>query len=418
MELPCASTGFLESFESLKEIQHDNSGDISKSTATTDPSWGEMDTPFLSILVQVLNMETPLSTSIVQTQAVPAKEGVLPPTPCDILKVSSLDTGIEPTGSAEGVWMEEIYLGPEIKGEKNGLYPDNSLNGWHLKLPPETLKFGHQAGIEKETVLGTGRNAEKEAGFVPQDKMVEEMAAGKADPAFGRNPQVAQMKGGIERILHHALYEQRTPHEESGPSASFRDSGEAISAQVKEGTRETGRSHADFSFSDPTSPERVTGHHARGQESESLEKTPFRNEVLSQIVEKAVLTLRNGQEVMSIRLKPEFLGQLQVKVAAEDHRIALRIVAENPLVKDLIENNIDLLKNSLHNQGLEIDQLDVFVGSESDQNRGPYEGPSLTRIAGEIVSGGLDNSPHETEEEEIPRNARDQAIRNLVDFFV
>jgi len=418
MELPCVTKDFSESFESWMKIQPDQSGSISRSKTTADLPWSESDAPFLSLLMQVLNRETsPLPGSILDTRAVCGKEGVAPPIPFAILKLASLDAGIESLDRAGAGSMEEIDIGPESRGEKCGLWPDHSLNEWNRKFPVETHNLAHQVGMEKEAVLKTAWNAEKEEEFFLQDHILEEESPGKTDLTFRRNPQVGDTKGAIERILHSPLKEERLLQEGMDSLAYTRDSGVPVSGKVEEGAQEACRSHADFSFPDRTSPERVTDLPARWQESESL-KTAFRGEVLNEIVEKAVLMLKNGQKVMRIRLKPEFLGELQVKVTAEHHRVALRIVAENPLVKDLIENNIALLKNSLQNQGLEMDQFDVYVGSESHQNQGWHESPPLTRTAGEPSSESLDGTQQETEEEKIEKNASGDGTPNLVNFFV
>lgn len=89
--------------------------------------------------------------------------------------------------------------------------------------------------------------------------------------------------------------------------------------------------------------------------------------VVAQIVERASLTADGGE--MRIELKPEFLGPLKIRVATENHQVALKIVTSQPMVKEMIESQIHLLKNDLGLQGLHIDKVDVSVARDFD----PYD---------------------------------------------
>jgi len=89
--------------------------------------------------------------------------------------------------------------------------------------------------------------------------------------------------------------------------------------------------------------------------------------VVTQIVDKAGLHAGSGE--MRIELKPEFLGPLKIRVATENHMVTLKIVTEVPMVKEMIESQIHLLKNELGLHGLHIDKVDVSVARDFD----PYD---------------------------------------------
>ena len=101
------------------------------------------------------------------------------------------------------------------------------------------------------------------------------------------------------------------------------------------------------------------------REVNSLEKYD-KSEVLSQIVERAVLSMKGEQREIRINLKPEFLGHLHLKISTDNNQIAIRILTEIPLVREMIESNVGQLKTDLQNQGLEVDKFDVFVSRDSD----------------------------------------------------
>ncbi|MDY6971194.1 MAG: flagellar hook-length control protein FliK, partial [Thermodesulfobacteriota bacterium] len=96
----------------------------------------------------------------------------------------------------------------------------------------------------------------------------------------------------------------------------------------------------------------------------------LQNNTLNQIIERAVLHLKSGQPEIKIDLKPEFLGHLRMLVSTENHQVAIRMMTEVPLAKEIIENNINHLKAELQNHGLQIDKFDVFVSQDSDQSGG------------------------------------------------
>ena len=62
------------------------------------------------------------------------------------------------------------------------------------------------------------------------------------------------------------------------------------------------------------------------------------------------------------------------------------ISAENNLVKQIIENNIHLLRAELLNHGLEIDKFEVSVGQDSGQHNSGNEKTEFTGIEQETES--------------------------------
>ena len=119
------------------------------------------------------------------------------------------------------------------------------------------------------------------------------------------------------------------------------------------------------------------------KEPEQLQK-PFEARVLTQIVEKAVLNLKDSQSEIKINLKPEILGHLKMQISTSDSQVMLRILTETPLVKQIIETNISQLKAALQSFGLEIDECNVSVAHDSHQNRSDYESSFFLKGEGEI----------------------------------
>jgi flagellar hook-length control protein FliK len=108
----------------------------------------------------------------------------------------------------------------------------------------------------------------------------------------------------------------------------------------------------------------------------SAEKT-FQATVMDQIVDKAAMRSNNGRSEIQIQLKPEFLGKVQMNIVAEKDQLAVRIVADQSVVKDIIETHIHHLKTELQNQGLAVEKIEVLVNPDGDPHPG-REQPSQT----------------------------------------
>jgi len=167
-------------------------------------------------------------------------------------------------------------------------------------------------------------------------------------------------------------------------------------------------------FPESRSSDRVsdTGLHAK--ETQLIQK-PLQTEVLTQIVKKAAFNLKNGQTEVKIDLKPEFLGRIQLKISTENHQVMVRML-EIPLVKEIIENNINHLKADLQNHGLEIDKFDVFLTRDSDQHENGHENAKFLKKNGETGEGEADGILAKEMEEEA-QFAEERRGANLIGVF-
>jgi flagellar hook-length control protein FliK len=101
--------------------------------------------------------------------------------------------------------------------------------------------------------------------------------------------------------------------------------------------------------------------------NEKMTSPPSRDpaaDIMRQIV--ARMSMRNDrlQSHMQVRLKPEFLGDVRLQITTENHQVMVRISADSVAVKEMIEQNVVLLKNELQQHGLQIGKFDVFVGHD------------------------------------------------------
>lgn len=91
-----------------------------------------------------------------------------------------------------------------------------------------------------------------------------------------------------------------------------------------------------------------------------------KSDVLKQITSKIKADYKNDLNEIKITLTPEHLGALTIKVSLERGILSARAFVENANVKQLLESNINELKENLKEQGVDFASLDVSVGSDSD----------------------------------------------------
>lgn len=148
----------------------------------------------------------------------------------------------------------------------------------------------------------------------------------------------------------------------------------------------------------------------------------MQTDVIRQIVARMTLRGDSGRPEMQIKLKPEFLGDLRLHITTENQHVMVRITADSPAVKEMIEQNLQFLKSELQQHGLQIDKFDVFVGQENEawKHRQQQNGSHDARRGRQrfSVQGKLD-APEEPEAHRIsgqmPKHS--QIGMKEVDFF-
>jgi len=133
-------------------------------------------------------------------------------------------------------------------------------------------------------------------------------------------------------------------------------------------------------------------------------------EILNQIVRKAELLVKNGQSQMKIELYPEFLGKLTIKVMVEEGAVTAKFITDNHQVKQMLEANLGMLRQSLENQGMRVERAEVDVqlnnGSLFD---GSHEQPEWNWDNRQLTSYAKTNltesSGYQTAQELLPPQA-------------
>jgi flagellar hook-length control protein FliK len=146
-----------------------------------------------------------------------------------------------------------------------------------------------------------------------------------------------------------------------------------------------------------------------------------REEIVQQIVGSAKLRLSNGQNEIRIQLKPEHLGQVRLNISTDQHQVMVKVVAELPVVKELLETNLPQLRSELQGQGLEIDKFDVSVGGDAETQNKEQQTWGQRRSNGRGGTFAQAEEEHQDQDAASDNNPRQQKIKDAVtegvDYF-
>jgi len=86
------------------------------------------------------------------------------------------------------------------------------------------------------------------------------------------------------------------------------------------------------------------------------------NNVVGQIVEHARLVKNSDMSEMIIKLKPEHLGELTLKVAVDNGVVSASFHTNNSEVRGIIEASMQQLRQDMAQQGLKVEYVGVYAG--------------------------------------------------------
>ncbi len=90
--------------------------------------------------------------------------------------------------------------------------------------------------------------------------------------------------------------------------------------------------------------------------------------ITAQIIEKFTMRSFGNQREVHIKLDPPSLGTVRMSVSTSGESVRATIIAENNIVKSVIESNLSQLKESMTHQGVKIDSFNVLVGGNASHS--------------------------------------------------
>ena len=93
-----------------------------------------------------------------------------------------------------------------------------------------------------------------------------------------------------------------------------------------------------------------------------------KSDILNQIGTKMQDLPETGQSKVTIILKPEHLGRIQLEILNTGDGITARMLTENQQVKELLDKNMETLKSQLGAQGVNVNNIKVENTQQTSQN--------------------------------------------------
>lgn len=154
-------------------------------------------------------------------------------------------------------------------------------------------------------------------------------------------------------------------------------------------------------------------------ENPATARTSFEN-IVEQVQNGIKMHFNSQLKEMKIKLQPEELGEVEVKLKIENNIMKAEFVVESQQVKEALESKFDLLKNNLSEKGFQGSEIDVYV---STGDRGGKEAQEKFDFLANKKSQGVRNSVSKSkalnsiEKQSVRRRVTDKGNSSL-DIFV
>lgn len=86
-------------------------------------------------------------------------------------------------------------------------------------------------------------------------------------------------------------------------------------------------------------------------------------EIVTQVVEQIKVQVHADTTEMEVQLNPENLGKVNLTVVAKEGHITAQFVTENEMARQALEGQIQQLRDTLGEQGLKVEQVEVTVSN-------------------------------------------------------
>lgn len=105
----------------------------------------------------------------------------------------------------------------------------------------------------------------------------------------------------------------------------------------------------------------------------ALEAAAQVREIANQIMEQIKITIRPDQTNMELQLNPEHLGRVNLTITEKEGMMTAQFTTQTEVAKEAIESQMAALRESLQNQGIKVEAIEVTVsefGFERNEENG------------------------------------------------
>ncbi len=301
----------------------------------------------------------------------------------DLLKLLSSASSATPDTKAM-TNLEE--LPSKVSGDKNMSAEDllKSLKG--RAIPASNLNQDAKAGSEQMTPVSNQAAAQPAAIRDLPDRTIQAVSVSASRPAPQVAPPVVQQIAPQEPVT-------ATPEPKAEVAAvgqpvsaapSSRQEGHAAGAQSDQDKQSSSESDSDLpslikqnvgqvyaSISDGNKVSFSRTLSVAAQNSPAPEMKPDINLIAQNIVKEAAVMTQAGKTVVNLKLQPEDLGTVTLRVSSESGKISAEFNVKTPDARAFLETSIPQMKQALETNGITLSHLSVSLSAGDSQNRRP-----------------------------------------------
>lgn len=228
-------------------------------------------------------------------------------------------------------------------------------------------------GVQTRVVKGSDKSRTDSASYTKNTEenkttLATATSSETTDVSEKIGPQIANASGVAEKSVDGGKKSVQVPDKDiSSDSKAAGGQNESVTAN----------NSVNFAAILDTKPLR-TEHQAVAEIQTAQSQTDPHN-IAGQIVEHAKLVNTAANSEMVIKLKPEHLGELTLKVVVESGAVSASFHSSNAEVRGVIENTLNQLRQEMSNQGIKVNyvgvyaSLDHFSGKDQRGNNQQYQ---------------------------------------------
>ena len=132
--------------------------------------------------------------------------------------------------------------------------------------------------------------------------------------------------------------------------------------------------------------------------------TNFHGEIIPQIVEQAGRMAMTGAEELRLRLQPEFLGEVLIRVRRLQGVLTAEIITQDLAVRELLASQLEALRQRFQEVNLPVEHLSVSVQAEGEHGSASFAGDADGRASpgASGTGGGVEENASEKEGGVLP----------------
>ncbi len=126
-------------------------------------------------------------------------------------------------------------------------------------------------------------------------------------------------------------------------------------------------------------------------------------EIANQIMEQIRITIRPEQTNMELQLNPEHLGRVNLTITEKEGMMTAQFTTQTEVAKEAIESQMAVLRESLQNQGIKVEAIEVTVAEfgfaeENEANKNGNGEPEKRRKSGTFTIEETEEAAPQTAE--------------------